>query len=215
MLSLKSDFSHLPEIMSAASAPALRVVQLFCRALETDPMLAASVVMTALLIAMILIWCISHQSTRSPGRQRKAGRQQFSLKGRAGQTIGSVQMSPHGDIDSFVEDLTALNQIVRGGTPGPGARLEVTQLKCFRDGTKEQLTQYSTFTGSLCVGMGCMPVQGLAKIKCRKGMIFPEVEFESEFGRFRIELPEVPKVLGSRTLKFNVDIGLGRRQTEA
>jgi hypothetical protein len=217
MLSLNFELVLFPAIFKGFLTSLFHFSHLFSRAVETDLSLAAAVVTATLLVSAILGWVISTPNVVRTNI-RRSDRHHFRLKGREGQTIGSLKMNQHQDIERFIDDLTALNQLGRIGQQGAGARLEVSELNCSLPETKESSNQYSPFNGRLCTETGCVPVQGLAKLRCRKDMIFPEVEFDSKIGKFRVELPQIPRqkttMSGQRSFQFNVDIGTLRSQTE-
>lgn len=175
----------------------------------TDSVISYGVTATAITIATIAIdWSLQQSSsTRAKPTRRKIKQQEFTLKGRIGQTIGRVKMNKDQSIDAFISDLETLNQINRGRHSGPKVRFEIHGFEKPFAPQAGNFTHYSPFVGSLLFGQDSHGVKGIAKIQRRGKMIYSEVEFESDLGHFRLELPHFPGSLASKDLKFMVDIG--------
>lgn len=179
----------------------------------TDSMVSYGITATGVTIATIAIeW-----STRPSRERKKTARksfgskvklQEFSLKGRVGQTIGKVKMNKNQSIDNFISDLESLNQINRGRHTGSTVRFEIHGFQKPLRKLVGDFTHYSPFVGSLIFGQDLShEVKGIAKIQRRGKMIYSEVEFDSDLGHFRLELPHIPHSLAERDLRFMVDIG--------
>lgn len=146
-----------------------------------------------------------------PRHTRKVEDQEFTLKGRTGQIIGKVRMNKGQKIEDFIKDLECLNQIHRGRHSGPSVQFEIRDLESpliLRNGN---FTHYSPFVGHFLFGEHPLEVSGIAKFRKRGKMLFSEVEFDSDLGHFRLELPQYPGLLhstnASKALRFKVDIG--------
>lgn len=185
----------------------------------TDSVVSYGVTATAITIATIAIdWSLQQSNGNRPNSngnrkvlqrltRRKVKQQEFTLKGRIGQTIGRVKMNKDQSIDAFISDLETLNQINRGRHSGPKVRFEIHGFEKPFAPQAGNFTHYSPFVGSLLFGQDSHGVKGIAKIQRRGKMIYSEVEFESDLGHFRLELPHFPGSLASKDLKFMVDIG--------
>jgi hypothetical protein len=182
----------------------------------TDSMMSYGITATAITIATIAIEWSLQQSNNKKRSIKKASnttvkhtvkQQAFILKGRAGQTIGRVKMNNEQTIDSFISDLESLNQINRGRHSGPTVRFEIRGFQKPLTRLAGNFTHYSPFVGSLLFGQDAHEVNGIAKIQKRGKMIYSEVEFSSDLGHFRLELPHIPHAIGGKDLRFMVDIG--------
>lgn len=192
----------------------------------TDSMTSMGVTAAGIALATIVIDSIITKPTSSrrkmarqhrlrlfgrPRHARKVEDQEFTLKGRAGQRIGKVRMNKGQKIEDFIQDLESLNQIHRGRHAGPSVQFEIRELENPLVLRKGSFTHYSPFVGQFLFGELPMEVAGIAKFRRRGKMIYSEVEFDSDLGHFRLELPHYPGLLHAKDpakgLRFKVDIG--------
>lgn len=192
----------------------------------TESMTGIGVTATGIALATIIIDSIITKPTKArrrmarhhrirffgrPRHARKVEEQEFTLKGRAGQTIGRVRMNKGQKIEEFIQDLESLNQIHRGRHSGPSVQFEICELENPLVIRKGSFTHYSPFIGHFLFGDIPIEVAGIAKFRRRGKMVYSEVEFDSDLGHFRLELPHYPGLLHSndptKTLRFKVDIG--------
>lgn len=183
----------------------------------TDSMVSYGVTATAITAATLTIdWHLQNKKIKSAKTAERRNikkmckptrEPEYALKGRVGQTIGRVRMKPGHSIDNFIADLESLNQLNRGRHTGPTVRFEIYRFQKPLQRHQGDFTHYSPFIGCLVFGDDTHEVKGLAKIQRQGNMIYSQVEFESDLGHFRLELPQIPSALASRDLKFMVDIG--------
>jgi hypothetical protein len=146
-----------------------------------------------------------------PRHARRFEDQEFTLKGRNGQVIGKVRMNKGQRIEDFMKDLERLNQIHRGRHSGASVEFEIRDLESPLTLRAGNFNHYSPFVGHFLFDERPLEVSGIAKFRKRGKTLFSEVEFDSDLGHFRIELPHQTGLLqstnASKGLCFKIEIG--------